>query len=169
MKNITYVSNVLFLLLVIGSILLMTSVKSVSAGYGFNLFGLLGLLIINVLFVSKENIDAPLLTLILKILRNNWFIVALIGAVSWMLSQVITHYKKIIDKRTPIEYSRLFMSSNILNIFLFVMLYKLLNDTSESALLNRQSFMTLYILLLSIQYLLTTFQYVILNYYTTDG
>jgi hypothetical protein len=177
MQNLQYVSNVLFLLLVIGTILLISSVKSISAGYAFTLFGLLGLLVINILFVSKENIDTPIITLIIKIISNNAYIVGLIGVVSWLLTQVITHYKKIIDKKTPVEYNHILTSSTIVNVFLCIMLYMFLNDTynksiyksGESIINNKQMFMTLYILLLSMQYLLATFQYIILNYYSTDG
>lgn len=176
MKNIRYIFNVLFLFLIIGTILLLSSVKSISAGYGFILFGLLGILVVNVLFISKENINVSIFTLIKKVLFNNISIVSLIGVISWLFTQNIIHRKKIISKKTPNEYKRFLTTSTILNIFLFGMLYVFINDKYKSVLnpstepmKNRQSFMTLYVLLLSVQYCLTIFQYIILNYYATDG
>lgn len=176
MKNIRYVFNILYLLLVIGTILLLTSVKSITAGYGFSLFGLLGILIVNVLFISKENINTPLFVLIRKILFNNIHIAALIGVISWLLSQTIVHQKKIIEKKTPKEYNRFLNTSTVINIFLFSMLYVFMNDKYKSILNpqqttinNKQTYFTLYVLLLSVQYCLAMFQYIILNYYTTDG
>jgi hypothetical protein len=176
MKNIRYVSNVLFMLLIIGTILLLADIKSVSAGYGFNLFGLLGILIINVLFVSKENINASLFTLVKKILFNNVSIVALVGVTAWLLAQNIIHQKKIIEKKTPKEYNRFLNTSTILNIFLFTMLYIFMNDkyrrilnTSQEQPIDNPTYTILYVLLLSVQYCLALFQHIILNYYSTDG
>lgn len=176
MKNINYVVNILFTFLVIGTILLLSSVKSISAGYGFNLFGLLGILIVNVLFISKENINTPILTLIKKILFDNTSIVALLGVISWLFVQNIKHRRKIIQNKTPKEYNRFLNTSTILNILLFSMLYVIINDRYKSILnssyepiSNKQTFSILYVLLLSVQYCLTIFQYIILNYYSTDG
>lgn len=176
MQNIRYVFNILYLLLVIGTILLLADVKSISAGYGFSLFGLLGILIVNVLFISKENINASLFTLIRKIIFNNLSIAALIGVISWLFAQNIVHQKKIIEKKTPTEYRRFLNTSTILNIFLFAILYVFMNDKYNSILnpaqgqaTNKQMYMTLYVLLLSVQYCLAIFQYIILNYYSTDG
>lgn len=176
MKNIRYVSNILFLLLVIGTILLLADVKSIAAGYGFILFGLLGILIINVLFISKENIDQSLFTLIKNMIFNNTSIIALLGVISWLFAQNIVHQKKIIEKKTPKEYNRFLNTSTLLNIFLFSILYVFINDkykqlfnTSKVSLENNSIYMTLYLLLLSVQYCLAIFQYIILNYYSTDG
>lgn len=176
MKNIRYVSNVLFMLLIVGTLLLLADIKSVSAGYGFNLIGLLGILIINVLFISKENINASIFTLVKKILFNNVSIVALVGVTAWLLAQNIIHQKKIIDKKTPKEYNRFLNTSTLLNIFLFIMLYIFINDkyrrvlnTSADQSLETPLYTTLYVLLLSVQYCLALFQHIILNYYSTDG
>lgn len=173
-KNINYVSNVLFSLLIIGTILLLASVKSISAGYGFNLFGLLGILLVNVMFISRENINAPIISLIKKVIFNNVYLAALVGVIAWLFTQNITHYEKIIKGETPKEYNRFLNMSTVLNVFLFGMLYTFINDkykiiSGGEPMKNRQTFMTLFVLLLSVQYCLTIFQHIILNYYSTDG
>jgi hypothetical protein len=176
MKNIRYVFNILYLLLITGTILLLASVRSISVGYGFILFSLLGILLVNVLFISKENINASLFTLIKKIFFNNFHIAALIGVSSWLLSQNITHQRKIIEKKTPKEYNTFLNISTILNVFLFSILYLFMNDkyksilnSNQDGIKNKQTYNILYILLLTVQYCITLFQYIILNYYSTDG
>lgn len=176
MKNIRYVFNILYLLLITGTILLLASVRSISVGYGFILFSLLGILLVNVLFISKENINASLFTLIKKIFFNNFHIAVLIGVSSWLLSQNITHQRKIIEKKTPKEYNTFLNISTILNVFLFSILYLFMNDkyksilnSNQDGIKNKQTYNILYILLLTVQYCITLFQYIILNYYSTDG
>jgi len=176
MKNIRYVFNILFSLIVIGSVLILSSVKSTSAGYGFNLFGLLGILFVNVMFISKENTDASIFTLIKKIIFNNFPMVALIGVIAWLFTQNIIHQKKIVKRHTPVEYNKFLTLSSILNVFLFGVIYVILDDNykqleglSQSVMKNKQLMSNIFLLLLAIQYCLAIFQHIILTYYSTDG
>jgi len=175
MQNILYVLNILFSLLVIGSILLLSSVKSISAGYGFNLFGLFGILLVNIMFVSKGNINSSIFKLIRSIFTNNILLVGLIGSVSLLFTQNIIHHKKIVKRRIPKEYNTFSNMSSIINIFLFALLYVILNNKYKQLMNasymfdNKQMYSNIFLLLLSLQYVMVIFQYIILNYYSTDG
>lgn len=171
MKNIAYVFNIIFSILIIGSILILSSVKSTSAGYGFILFGLLGMLFINLMFVSKENLNSSILDITKKMVTTSLPLVLFIGCISWLFAQNLTHREKIINRETPKEYTQFLTLSSLLNIVLFFVVYHQTNIKfiTKQDTVKPTSYLNIFILLLALQYSLTTIQYIILNYYNTDG
>lgn len=168
MNNISYIFNILLGFLIIGSILILYSVKSTTAGYGFILFGLLGMLFINLMFVSKENLNSSIIEITKKLFTSSFPLLLFIGCVSWLFSQNIIHREKIIKRETPKEYTNFLTLSSLLNIILFFLVYYQ-NSVKFSISGNSKSYFNIFILLLTLQYALTTIQYIILTYYSTDG
>lgn len=152
-------------------------------GTGVLSFGLMGLIIVIFVLITRRDLQESLKEILKHMLKNGMPLIVLTGIILWLFSLFLMFNKKIEKDHVPESFHTFSNISTVLVILQLILVYKFLMDqitTTKSALGGSDVMEIVYRLLssqiISLLYLLTLFNFivtgfiqVILKYFTTDG